>query len=312
MSTMPKRVTFREDGPREGFQAIAEVVPTPKKLELIHALAETGVTSIEVTSFVRPDRVPQLADADELCRQLIKKPGVDFHALTLNEKGFLRSLQHPSLTPIGFIMIAASEAFLKRNNNRTLDEAIAELPKTIEQFRAAQLPLSRLMISTAFGDALEGKKTSADVLRVVVRALKKLEENGAVPEEVTFADTTGWGNPESVTRLISEFRSTYPAIEVGLHLHDTRATGLPNLYAGLLCGVTRFDTSVAGLGGCPFAPGAAGNVATEDAAFLCQELGIETGLNLERYIECAKLAERIVGHPLPGKLKSGGLLRMVS
>jgi hydroxymethylglutaryl-CoA lyase len=297
---LPKQVTLRENGPREGFQMHAEFIPTDRKLALIEALADTGVAEIEVTSFVRPDRVPQLKDAEDLVGRLKPASNFRYTALYLNEKGLLRNLQFPVLAKRGSILLAASEEFLKRNSNQTIDAALAEIPRWLALFKEHALPFEQLMISTAFGDSFAGKISAEKTLSVVRRAL---ELCSVQPEEVTFADTTGWGDPNGVITLISDFRSTFPKIEVGLHLHDTRGTGMANVYAGLLCGVTRFDTSVGGLGGCPFAPGAAGNVPTEDVAHLCETLGIKTGINFKKLITAAKLAEEIVQRKLPGKLK---------
>ena len=309
-TSYPKSVLLRENGPREGFQALAAVHPTETKLELIDALAQTGVRSIEVTSFVRADRIPQLADAEELVARLTPRTGVRYTALYLNERGLERALASTTLEVGGFFLLAASEAFLKHNQNRTLDQALAELATMAELFAERNLPFEQLMISTCFGDEYQGRIECEAVLAIVAQAFQRL--NGALPAEVTFADTTGWGNPEAVRRVISEFRSRHPGVEPGLHLHDTRGTGMANVLSGLQCGVERFDASVAGLGGCPFAPGAAGNVPTENVAFLCEELGIHTGVNLEKYIHCARLAEKLVGVPLPGKLKQGGLLKVRS
>jgi hydroxymethylglutaryl-CoA lyase len=251
--------------------------------------------------------VPQLKDALEVAAGLKRKPGVLFSALYLNSTGLLKALEFPLLHTAGFVMLAASDTFLRKNNNVSLEAALAGLKEWTALFEKHKLDFEQLMISAAFGDEYEGAKETGEVIALTDRALKLVEESGRMPREVTFADTTGWGNPDSVTRLVSEFRSRRPNIAVGLHLHDTRGTGMPNVYAGLLCGVDRFDCSIGGLGGCPFSPGAAGNVPTEDVAFLCADLGIETGINLERAIDCAKEAEKLAGRPLPGKLKSGGV-----
>ncbi|MBL7663248.1 hydroxymethylglutaryl-CoA lyase [bacterium] len=306
MANYPKKVLLREDGPREGFQMHAKVIPTAEKLRLIDLLAETGISSIEVTSFVRADKVPQLADAEEIAQGIIPRAGVRYRALYLNQKGLERASTFPNLQPEGYVLLAASEEFLKRNNNQTLDQALAELPAWIKLFQEKSMRFERLMISTAFGDAFAGKLKADLPLSVVAKALEVIAANNSSVEEVTFADTTGYANPESVQQLVGNFRDRYPQLSVGLHLHDTRGTGMANVYAGLELGVDRFDCSVAGLGGCPFAPGAAGNVPTEDVAFLCAELGIETGIDLQRYIQCALEAEKIIGHKLPGKLKQGG------
>lgn len=299
----PKRVELREDGPREGFQFHPHFVSTAEKVELIRKLVATGIKTIEVTSFVRPDRVPQLRDAAEVCTALPEAPGVTYTALYLNKSGFLRALEHPRLTTTGAVLLAASESFLQRNNNTTLKEALDLLPSWAALFREHQVPFERLTISTAFGDNEEGRIPAEKTLNLCTDAILRIADCGEAITEVTFADTTGWGNPESVRRLVSEFQNASPDIAVALHLHDTRGTGMANVYAGLLCGVERFDCSVGGMGGCPFSPGAAGNVPTEDVLFLCEELGVETGVSLDAYIDAAHFAESVIGHPLPGKVK---------
>jgi len=305
---LPKRVLLREDGPREGFQMQQQVFPTAQKVELIDRLSRTGVKSIEVTSFVRPDRVPQLADAEQVIQAFTAAPGVRYRALYLNEKGFERALASPKIQPEGYVLLAASEEFLKRNNNQTLEQALDQLETWTKLFSKHQLPFERVMLSTAFGDSFSGRIAPETVLNLCARLLERCQILGLPPQEITFADTTGYGNPEAVKKLIGGFRQRWPEVAVGLHLHDTRGTGMANVYAGLELGVERFDCSVAGLGGCPFAKGAAGNVPTEDVAFMCAELGIETGIYLEEYVETARFAEQLVGRPLPGKLKTGGLL----
>lgn len=304
----PESVLLREDGPREGFQMHPDVVPTKKKLELIAALSKTGIRSIEVTSFVRPDRVPQHADAEDVCKGLTEVPGLRYRALYLNEKGLDRALAQPNIKPEGYLLFAASEPFLKKNNNQTLDEAVSAIDSWFEAFLAHGIHLERVMMSTAFGDADSGLLPATATLNVCERVIDRVAERGGEVPEITFADTTGFANPQSVESLVKGCQDRWPEIEIGLHLHDTRGTGMANVLAGLLCGVSRFDTSVGGLGGCPFTKSTAGNVPTEDVAFLCEQLGIRTGLDLKAYIAAAKLAEQIVGRKLPGKLKDAGLL----
>ena len=304
---LPKSVLLREDGPREGFQMHPEVVGTDKKLDLIRMLSQTGVKSIEVTSFVRPDLIPQLADSESVASQLTPVPGVRYRALYLNEKGLDRASSFSSLSPEGYLLFAVSETFLRRNNNTSTDEALSRIPSWLKALARHKLPLERVMISTAFGDHDEGKFSATKTMLLVKRVIELLAREGSKLPELTFADTTGFANPESVKRLLNTFRSAYPEIIVGLHLHDTRGTGIANVYAGLECGVDRFDCSVGGMGGCPFAKGASGNVCTEDVAYLCEELGIDTGINLKQYVECARLAEQILGRKLPGKLKDAFL-----
>ena len=271
-------------------------------------LSKPGVTSIEVTSFVRPDRVPQLADAEELCRSLTPVPNVRYRALYLNPRGFERAIALPSVSPEGYVLIAVSDAFAMSNTNSSVAAQIAEIPQWLDRFRLHSMRFERLMLSTAFGYSAEGRFAPAKTLAVASSALEIAERAGTLPEEVTFADTTGYAHPGAIRDLVTLFRSRWPQIAIGLHLHDTRGTGMANVYAGLLEGVDRFDCSVGGLGGCPFAMNAAGNVPTEDVAFLCSELGIETGIDLAAYLDCARFAEQLAERPLPGKLLRGGLI----
>ncbi len=296
----PKSVLLREEGPREGFQFLSKVHSTKEKVELINALSETGIKSIETTSFVRPDKVPQHADAKEVSEQIKVKEGVRYRALYLNQKGFLRAVECKKLKVEGAIPLAASDAFLQKNSNTSISESISKISSWLTLFKNNNVELERIMLSMAFGSKEEGKIEAKNVISIIEEAIK--ETSTKLPE-ITLADTTGFANPTSVEKLVSECKIKWPEISIGLHLHDTRGTGMANVYEGLRCGVSRFDCSVGGLGGCPFTKGAAGNVPTEDVAFLCEELGISTSLNLKKYVECAKLAEKIVGKKLPGKLK---------
>jgi hydroxymethylglutaryl-CoA lyase len=304
-SDIPKSITIREDGPREGFQILSHFVPTADKLKLIQLLSETGIKEIEVTSFVRTDLVPQLADAEELCKLLPLNNNVRYNALYLNTKGFERAKACNALTISGYIQLAASESFLQKNNNISLENALSSLNLWGELLRKHSLPVERLMISTAFGTFDDGKFDAEYTLRITAQALNRLiNDEHLKVEEVTFADTVGIANPDQISKLVSLFRERYPTISVGLHLHDTLGSGMANFYAGLLAGVALFDASVGGMGGCPFSKGSAGNIPTEDAALLAAELGIETGIDLRKYVNAAKFAEILAKQPLPGKVKN--------
>ena len=304
----PKKVQLREDGPREGFQILKNVVPTKDKLKLIDSLSNAGAKSIEVTSFVRPDKVPQHADALEVAEGLNPVDGVRYRGLYLNEKGFERAVSCSKIQPEGCLTIASSEEFLKKNSNSTIQGVIDKISNWIELFQKNQIQLERLMVSCAFGDNLSGKILPEQTLEVVRRVISALDDIGEQLPEVTFADTTGYADPEQIRQIIDKSQTFWPEIDIALHLHDTRGTGMANVLAGLQAGIDKFDCSVGGMGGCPFTIGAAGNVPTEDVAFLCMELGVEVDLNLEAYIQTAKLAEEITGVKLPGKVKDGGLI----
>lgn len=298
----PPTVLIREVGPREGFQTLPRVVTTDKKLELISLLNGTGVTEIEITSFVRPDRVPQMADAEDVARRFERRPGVRYTALYLNEKGFERAEAVGTLDNRGWFASAVSATFLKRNNNLTPGEVRASIPQWLATFRRAQKHPYGLMLSTAFGCHYEGLFSTSQVVGVVREFLQNLEDAGGTLREVCLADTVGLGSPEAVRRLVGELSARLPTVDISLHFHDTRGLAIANIYAGLCEGVRIFEASVGGMGGCPFTRGAAGNVATEEVVLLCHELGIHTGIDLNSYIRVAGRAEEIAGERLPSKL----------
>lgn len=301
MAALPKSVFIREVGVREGFQTLDQVYPTERKLALIQALASSGLKEIEVTSFVRGDLLPQMADAEEIAAKLTPVAGVKYSGLYLNRQGFLRAEECPKLTNQGWISVAASAEFLKRNSNTILKQIFSELPEWVATFQSRGKKCYGLMISTAFGCNYQGQVSKQVVINIISEITSRLEDLGESITEISLADTMGHGSPKSVRELVELVRTTFPDLTISLHLHDTRGTGMANVYAGLEVGIDRFDSSIGGLGGCPFAKGAAGNVPTEDVAYLCAELGIDTGLELDRLVAAAKLAESIVGFKLPGK-----------
>ncbi|MBN8551205.1 MAG: hydroxymethylglutaryl-CoA lyase, partial [Deltaproteobacteria bacterium] len=286
----------------EGFQTLQTVVSTAQKLELIAALSETGVKDIEITAMVRADKVPQMSDAEEVIRQFVRKPGVHYTALYLNPRGFVRAEETKRLDNEGWLYGAVSEAFLKKNANVSVAESIQAIPEWLTAFASHGKKPQGLMLSTAFGCNYEGYFPDSKVLQVIRASIETVEQAGSQLPEVCLADTMGRATPEMLKRLVGAVRSQFPSLYVSLHLHDTRGSGMANVYAGLEMGVDCFDTSVGGMGGCPFAKGAAGNVCSEDVAYLCEEMGITTNVNLDAYCRAARLAERIVGTALPGKL----------
>jgi hydroxymethylglutaryl-CoA lyase len=310
MSDLPAKVHITEEGPREGFQIEKGPIPTARKIELIDALAQTGLDHIQIVSFVNPKNVPGMADADEVVSGIAPQPDVAYTALWLNEKGFERALKHDRLTNTGTIQLAASEKFSKRNQNRDAAQQLAAQHTIVEMYKAAKIPVERGSIMAAFGCNFAGDIPVSHVVALVGQILDVAREHGVTPDYITLADTMAWATPLAIKRVVGSLRERWPDLDIALHLHDTRGMAIANAYAGLEMGVTRFDSSVAGLGGCPFAghAGAAGNVCTEDLLFLCNELGITTGVDLDALIECAKLAEDVVGHPLPGSVMKGGTL----
>jgi hydroxymethylglutaryl-CoA lyase len=311
MSDLPKRVHISEEGPREGFQFEKGAIPTARKIALIDALAQTGIDQIQIVSFVNPKAVPGMADAEDVVRGITPKPDVAYTALWLNDKGFERALREDRLTLKGTIQLAASEKFLMRNQNRTMAQQLAGQHTIVEMYKANGVPVERGSLMAAFGCNFEGDVPVSRVVSLVGQILDVAKEHGVKLTYVTLADTMAWATPLAIERVVGAVRERWPDLDIALHLHDTRGMAIANAYAGLEMGVTRFDSSVAGLGGCPFAghKGAAGNVCTEDLVFMCNEIGIETGIDLDALIECAKLAEDVVGHPLPGSVMKGGDLR---
>jgi hydroxymethylglutaryl-CoA lyase len=308
--SVPARVAIHEVGPREGFQSESPPIPTEQKIELANALSETGLRSIELVAFVSPKWVPQMADAEEVLRGITRAPGVRYTGIFLNVQGLKRALASDCYVE-GSLSLSASETFSKRNTNKTTDESLAELPAFVETYQDAQIPVERVLISAAFGCNFEGYISLERVLDCIRRVRDLAAERGETIRSVKLLDTMGWANPEQIRRTIHAVRSRWPELSVALHLHDTRGLGLANAAAALHEGVTEFDSAVAGMGGCPFAAvkGAPGNISTEDFAFLCEQLGIETGLDLDRLVACVDLAERIFGRALPGHLAKGGLFR---
>ena len=303
MSDLPQRVCIHEEGPREGFQIASRPIETTQKIRFIEALAQTGVEQIDCVSYVNPKRVPGMADADEVARGIRKQPGVRYTGLWLNTRGLERALQLP-LDLVGAVRVTASETFCQRNTGMGVDETFEEQRRWIRLYRQHGIEIKWAYVMTAFGCNFEGEVPVARVVQMVER-LKQLEEQENIEfDGVYLCDTVGRGTPASIERRIGTLRERWPDMRIGLHLHDTRGTGMANAYAALRLGVDQFDTTCGGLGGCPFAghKGASGNICTEDLVYMCHEMGIATGIDLKAMVECARMAEEIVGQPLPGKL----------
>lgn len=307
----PKQVRINEEGPREGFQIEKGNIPTARKIELIDALSQTGLKQIQTVSFVNPKAVPGMADAEEVVQGFTRAPGVRYTGLWLNEKGLQRAIASGKLDIRGNLSLTASEKFLKRNQNRTLQENYEAQHSIIDMFKANKVVVDRAGIMAAFGCNFEGDIGPERVLQMVRQVMELAAQHDLTIRTLSLADTMAWATPAHIKRTVGAVRSKYPELEISLHLHDTRGMGIANAFAGLEMGVATFDAAVAGLGGCPFAAhqGASGNVCTEDLVFMCEEMGIDTGVDLEKLIECARLAEDIVGHPLPGSVKVGGSLK---
>ncbi len=313
VSDMPARVDIREEGPREGFQIEPGPISTDDKVALIDALSRTGLREIQIVSFVNPKRVPGMADADEVTQRYARLPGVHYSALCLNKRGVERAVASGRLDLYGSLIASASEKFIQRNQGTDRLANIEEQRAMAGCYRGAGLPVERIAIMAAFGCNFEGDISIGKVLGAIADMQSLASELQVSPGIISLADTMAWATPASIKQVVGAVRDRYPDHKVVLHLHDTRGLGLANTYAGLQMGVDMFDTAIAGLGGCPFAAhkGAAGNVCTEDMVFMLHEMGIETGIDLEALIEAALLAERVVGHPLPGALKVGGSLKQL-
>ncbi|WP_394837750.1 hydroxymethylglutaryl-CoA lyase [Pendulispora rubella] len=298
LSRLPERVSIYEVSPRDGLQNEKVTVSTPDKIRLIDALAQAGLQRIEITSFVSPKWIPQLADADELADHIKAPPGVTFSALCPNPKGLARA-QATGLEEIA-VFLSSSETHNKKNINKTIDETLLEFEETVPPARAAGMRV-RGYVSTVWGCPYEG---DVDVERAHAIAMR-LIELGCY--QISLGDTIGCGTPRQTARILERMLKDIPASKIAMHMHDTRGTALANILVGLGIGIRDFDASVGGLGGCPYAPGAAGNMATEDLVYMLHGMGIETGIDLEKLVWAGKAAESIVGRPLPGKVHQSGV-----
>ena len=293
LSELPARADIVEVGLRDGFQTLQQVIPVEKKLEIIGRLIEAGVKDIQVTSFVHPERVPQMADAEELCARLRKVEGVTYSGLALNVKGVERA-QAAGLKVVD-MGVAATESMSQRNAGCSVDEALARQEEMVRQARAADMQV-RAGIQVAFGCAYEGEVPQERVLELVQRTL------AMDIDELSLADSTGMANPLQVEKMIKAVRPLAGDTPIVLHLHDTRGMGLANVYAALRQGVTRFDTAFGGLGGCPFIEGATGNVATEDTLYMLKEVGVETDIDISGIAEISRKLESLLDTSLPAKV----------
>lgn len=310
MPDLPTTVRIMEVGPRDGLQIEQRIVPTLEKIRMVELLADAGVPEIEVGSFVNPRAVPQMADTGEVFAGIRKKGGVTYRGLWLNAKGLDRAIENGRVDIDGKLTLTASETFIRRNTNRTIDDTLAEMPEWIARYRTAGLEATSLGLMAAFGCNFEGYIPEAAIIALIARAEAVMVENGCALKSLKLADTMGWASPLQIKRLVGSVRDRWPDLQITLHLHDTRGQAIANAVAAMELGVASFDASVGGLGGCPFAghKGAAGNVATEDLVFTCEEMGIQTGIDLDALVDVARLAQDLVGHELPGKVMKGGTL----
>ena len=311
MPDYPARVDIHEEGPREGFQSEPAGFSVADRAALVEALAESGLRQIQVASFVNPKRVPQMADAAELFAAIRRKPGVRYTGLWLNEQGLARARATAQVDLVGTLYFYASDAFARANNGMGAAEFAERQRQWVHRYREEGLPIESAYLMTAFGCNIEGaigEERLAEALTFIARLQR--EEDFVLPR-LYLADTVGMADPRAVRRRVALAREHLPRARIGLHLHDTRGIAMANALAALECGVDLFDASVAGLGGCPFCGnahgGASGNICTEDLVFLCESLGIATGVDLGKLLEAARLAEKIIGRRLDGRLMHSGL-----
>jgi hydroxymethylglutaryl-CoA lyase len=290
---LPDKVTLIEVGPRDGFQFEKKIIPTNLKVEIISDLVDAGLKDIQITSFVHPDVVPQMADAETLLRRLPKRNDVRYSALVLNEKGVERAhlsgLQHIEIS------ISASDTHSRKNAGMPFEKALVKGKDMIRLAQDYKMEI-RAGIQCAFGCVYEGRISEERVLKIAKDFLKTGIQTLAI------SDTTGMANPLSIQNLTKKLLPEVGKTPVALHLHDTRGLGLVNVMSAMECGVTRFDTTLAGMGGCPFVPGAAGNIATEDTAWLMKSLNIETGIDIPKVAWCSRRIEKFFEKKFPGKM----------
>ncbi len=294
-------VSVYEVSLRDGLQNEKGFVPTADKKRMLDALLAAGLKRLELTSFVSPKWVPQLADAEELARAALPAPaGVALSALVPNATGLERAMS-VGLREIA-VFLSASETHNKKNVNKSIDRTFEAFAELIPPARAAGLRV-RGYVSTAWGCPYEGEVDPAHVIAIAVR----LVELGCY--QISLGDTIGVGNPKQTRDIVRRALDALPREKIALHLHDTRGTALANILAALDMGIREFDASVGGMGGCPYAPGAAGNVATEDLVYMFQGMGFDTGVDLDKLVEAGQIAERVIGRALPGKVHKAGPFR---
>jgi len=304
MAELPSSVSIREVGPRDGFQNEPEVIDTADKVALIDCLAHTGVRRLEVTSFVRPDVIPQLADAEQVLRSIEGVDGVAYTVLMPNERGLERGLalmeqEGRRLFDEVNLFLSASETHNRKNVNRSIEESLSGLERVVARARREGLRCEGV-ISTSFGCPYEGEVPEQRVFGIAAR----LAEAGC--EEIAFGDTTGMANPLQVRSFFEHARARLPGVELTAHFHNTRGQGLANVMSALEAGGELFESSFGELGGCPVPRGATGNIATEDLVSMLHEMGVQTGIDLEALVGCARQAQEVLGRPLSGHLITAG------
>jgi len=296
---MPSAVRIREVGPRDGFQNEPEVISTADKVRLIDMLAATGLPRLEVTSFVRPDVIPQLADASEVLTAVTRPDGVSYSVLIPNERGLERALEQRDRFDEINVFLSATESHNKRNKNRTIAESLDDLGRTVARAREEGIRCEGV-VSVVFGCPYEGEVAPGRVLEIA----EGLAEMGC--KEVSFGDTTGMANPRQVGEFFAGASECLDGVELTAHFHNTRGQGLANVLAALEEGVSSFESAFGELGGSPLTPGATGNISTEDLVSMLHEMGIETGVDLELLLDASRAVQELLGRPLGAHVLSAG------
>lgn len=290
--SFPSKVTVYEVGPRDGLQNESRPIPAAAKMAMIDALAQSGLSNIEITSFVNPKWIPQLADATEVARGVTRRPGVSYSCLVPNKKGLEAALQ-AGMREVA-VFLSASETHNKRNVNKTIADTLEAFREVVGPAREAGARV-RAYVSTVYGCPYEGRVA----VQRVVDLVAVLRELGVY--QISLGDTIGVANPRQVEQVLQRVMTVCPAAELALHFHDTRGTALANVLAGLMMGISTVDAALGGLGGCPYAPGASGNLATEDLVYMLNGMGVETGVSLDALTACSRQVAAWLGRELPSK-----------
>jgi hydroxymethylglutaryl-CoA lyase len=303
LEQLPDAVSIYEVGPRDGLQNEAVTIGTVRKLRLIEALVGAGLKRVEITSFVSPHWIPQLADADRLADLVTQREGVQFSALCPNPRGLARA-RVADLTEVA-VFLSASETHNKRNINKSIEQALGVFRTLIPQALAYGMRV-RGYVSTVWGCPYEGDIDPKRALELT----RSLIELGCY--EVSLGDTIGVGTPLQTKRILKLLLSEVPVNKLAMHMHDTRGQALSNVLVGMELGIRTFDAAIGGLGGCPYAPGASGNLATEDLVYMLHNMGVETGISPEKLWEAGRVAEAVVRRELPGRVHRAGLRSLSS
>ena len=294
---LPKRVHIMEVGPRDGFQAEHEWIPTEKKIEILNALSRTGIPEIQATSFVHPKAVPQLADAEQVMMGIERQPGVRYQVLVPNMRGLQRAI--PCKPDGVHLMMSVSESHNRSNANRSIEDSFREFERMVPVAMEAGIRVEAGM-AVVFGCPFEGEIPQAQLEGIISR----YHELGI--RRMSLGDTVGVANPRQTYDLCSRLLDRYPDVEFTLHLHNTRGMALANVVAAMQAGMTCFDGAIGGLGGCPYAPGATGNVSTEDLVYMIQEMGIETGIDIDKLLAVSRMLQQVIPHNLDTALLKAG------